>query len=179
MTLLAVPRGAVLLVVALVMLPMPLLSAGEEIHPLRAMLRDGKFRSVELAVRSALARSPQDVELLSYLETALNGLRRRRSAKKIGAEVRKAWARTGTEESRARSREKWLRMVVISKRFTVEAFEYFVPENLGPEGIAVYYELVAMPNGAGMANKLSSISTLSSILSISNTRLRVYHWVSM
>ena len=106
------------------------------------------------------------MELLSYLESALNGLRKRRSAAKISLEVRRAWAKVGTEESRARSREKWLRMVVISERFTTEAFEYFVPENPGPEGIAVYYELVAMPNGAGKPRRFH--------LEMSNTVRRFY-----
>lgn len=119
------------------------------------LIRDGKFKKAEVLARQCLEVAPEELGFLSKLDMALNGQDRTAEADEVRARIRDLWMRRYRDNWIARGspagESAWARMIFEARLYHVYLTEYYEPQELEIDGVAVRvpYKIVASPKGKG------------------------------
>ena len=177
--------GGVLLSVLSLVLALPASAGASMVDTevelkIRDLLSAGEFKDAEKLTKKALAREPRDLTLLSFYETALASRGQVKKAKKVAAAFEKVVKELEREEKPIPAKR--LRLVRVTERESIHAFEYVQPDDKRVTGITDYYFFQVRPKGEGetrrfyleMSNLLRKFHVLRELFDNGGAQLKHY-----
>jgi hypothetical protein len=125
-------------------------TAPEEVGVVDMLLRRSENEAAERKARALLQKDPNNINLMCYLNVALNGLGRAAEADKVASSVVYHWQTHCRSSWIANGRPKELAafprvmMNQATSDYRLEARQFFEPERISDESIAVY-KILAYP----------------------------------